>query len=111
VAAPLEAGDLGTIGTGDALRSAVTAALGAPEAKHAAPTSTAASTASAPPCTDQLTGAEPLGALRLVATATVDGAPSAVLVFDLPGQPPKLRAFAVDPADCRVVRAETFPAP
>ncbi len=112
----VDAGDLGTVGASDALRELVVPALVRTPAPDAAaptpgpPSAAAGSSAAAIPCLAEVRSSEPVGALRLSGRATVDGVASEVLVFDLPGEPGRLRALAVAPADCHVVRSETFPA-
>ena len=95
----------------ETMRDRVLATLDAP-----APTSTTSAAASsgastaADACTTTLTEQDPtLGSLRLDARATLDGTPARVLVFDIGGDPPSLRAIAVTD-DCAVVRSTTFPA-
>lgn len=111
----VDAGDLGTVGPGDALRDVVVPALApTPAPEVAAPTpgppsAAAGSSAAATPCLAEVRSSEPVGALRLSGRATVDGVASEVLVFELPDEPGHLRALAVAPADCHVVRSETFP--
>jgi hypothetical protein len=68
--------------------------------------------AAAPPCLDELRQARPdLGALRLVAAATVDGRPVHVLAFEVPGEQLSIHAFEVAVSGCTIVRTESFPAP
>jgi hypothetical protein len=110
--APVDAGDLGVIADGtlrDRVAAALSGAAGTGSAKMAAPTS---STAAAEPCVDELRQARAeLGALRLVARATIEGRPVRVLAFEVTGEEPTIGVFALADAGCDIVRSETFPGP
>ncbi|MCU1373328.1 MAG: hypothetical protein JWO68_614 [Actinomycetia bacterium] len=114
-AGPVDAGDLGSVDDGQ-LRNEVTAALQVPAAATAGPNAydqaaptTVVPAGPPPPCVDQLRAAQPnLGALRLVARATLDGRRARVLVFDGPGEAPSLWLYAVADTGCAVFQQETL---
>ena len=116
-AAPVDAGDLGSV-SGDELQDLVTAALLEPKAydtgeTEADPTTTVAVAANAS-CEAELRATDTqAGALRLVGRATVDGRAAQVLAFEVPGRDAvRLRVYVVADGDCNdILRTVTFPSP
>jgi hypothetical protein len=115
-AVPLvDAGDLGPIDASTDLRPLLALAADQDRATDGAPTTTAGGEAagqSAPAdalhCEAGLRADDPdLGALRVVATATFDGVPAQVLVFDRPADA-QLVAYVVAIEDCRVLNFSSF---